>query len=120
MKKRILIIDDEPDFIEMIQMRLEANDYDVISENDGASGIDRARDERPDLILLDVMMPVMDGYETLFKIRQEPSLLQVPVIMLTAKGESRAIFKAQELGATDYLIKPCDSKDLLSLMAKHA
>ena len=112
MKKKLLLIDDEPDFIAMIQMRLEAND--------GMSGLATADQERPNLILLDVMMPGMDGFETLRKLRRQEGTKQTPVIMLTARGESRAIFKAQGLGVTDYLIKPCDSKELLDLVGKYA
>ena len=120
MKKKLLLIDDEPDFIAMIQMRLEANDYEVVTANDGMSGLATADQERPNLILLDVMMPGMDGFETLRKLRRQEGTKQTPVIMLTARGESRAIFKAQGLGVTDYLIKPCDSKELLDLVGKYA
>lgn len=120
MSKKILIIDDEPDFVDMITMRLEANDYTVISAPDGMQGLDAAEDERPDLILLDVMMPGWDGYETLKQLRRKPELLKIPVVMLTAKGESRSIFKAQDMGSTDYLIKPCESQELLDTVKKYA
>ena len=120
MKKKILLVDDEPDFISMIQMRLEANDYETVTANNGQAGIDTAERERPNLILLDVMMPGMDGFETLRKIRRTDGIRHTPVIMLTARGESKAIFKAQGLGVTDYLIKPCEAKELLSLVQKYA
>jgi two-component system alkaline phosphatase synthesis response regulator PhoP len=120
MSKKILIIDDEPDFVDMIQMRLEANGYTIVSAEDGIQGVDVAIEEAPDLILLDVMMPGWDGYETLKQLRRKPEVAKTPVIMLTAKGESRSIFKAQEMGSTDYLIKPCDSTELLETVAKYA
>ncbi len=120
MSKKILIIDDEPDFIDMITMRLEANDYTVVTALNGIVGLDMAEEEKPDLILLDVMMPGWDGYETLKQIRRKSDLVGTPVVMLTAKGESRSIFQAQDLGSTDYLIKPCDSKELLDTVKKYA
>ena len=119
MSKKILIIDDEPDFIEMIKMRLEANDYDVVSAPDGIQGVEVAQEQKPNLILLDVMMPGWDGYETLRQLRKSPETKQTPVIMLTAKGESKSIFKAQGMGSSDYLIKPCDAQELLSTVRKY-
>jgi adenylate cyclase len=120
MAKKILIVDDELEFAEMIQMRLEANGYDVITAPDGQTGYDAAEQQRPDLILLDVMMPGMDGFQTLRKLRRSDKTRATPVIMLTARGESSAIFKAQELGVMDYLIKPCDSQELLQLVRRLA
>lgn len=120
MSKKILIIDDEPDFVDMITMRLEANNYVVVSAPNGVVGLDTAMEEKPDLILLDVMMPGWDGYETLKQIRRRAALVRTPVVMLTAKGESRSIFQAQGLGSTDYLIKPCESKELLDTIKKYA
>lgn len=118
--KKVLIIDDETEFADMLRMRLEANSYEVFTADNGADGIVAAGVEKPDVILLDIMMPVMDGYETLRRLRRSEEMIKIPVIMLTAKGESRSIFKAQELGVTDYLIKPCESQTLLALLAKHA
>lgn len=118
--KRILIIDDEPDFIEVIAMRLEANGYEVLRAYNGEEGLRTAVDEKPNLILLDVMMPGMDGFQTLREIRKTVGVRTTPVIMLTAKGESKSIRRGQELGATDYLIKPFDAEDLLELLARHA
>ncbi|MCE9615503.1 MAG: response regulator [Lentisphaerae bacterium] len=119
-KKKVLIVDDETEFVDMIQMRLEANDYDVIAAHDGQAGFDRAQSDAPNIILLDVMMPGMDGFETLRKLRKTEKTRNIPVVMLTARGESSAIFKAQGLSATDYLIKPCDSQELLATVKKYA
>ena len=118
-KKKVLIVDDEPEFAEMIQMRLEANDFEVVVANDGQAGFDMAQTESPNLILLDVMMPGMDGFETLRRLRRSDATRQTPVVMLTARGESRSIFRAQGLFATDYLIKPCDSQELLATVRKY-
>ena len=120
LRKKILIVDDETEFVEMIQMRLEANDYRVVSASNGEDGYDLAQTERPDLILLDVMMPGADGFETLGRLRRSEVTESTPVIMLTARGETRSIFKAQDLRVTDYLIKPCESQELLAMVKKHA
>lgn len=119
-RKIILLVDDEPEFVEMVQMRLEANGYQVLSAHTGAEAITQAVKSVPDLILLDWMMPGMDGREILRHLRVTPGVEHIPVVMLTARGESRAIFKAQESGATDYLIKPCDSTELLDMVKRHA
>jgi len=117
--KKILLVDDEPEFVSMLQMRLEANRYDVVTANDGREGLQKIAEENPDLVLLDVMMPGMDGFEVLEKLRKSPSTKYLPVVLLTARGESSSIFKGQELGATDYLTKPCASEDLLAVIRKH-
>ena len=118
--KKVLIVDDEPDFAQMIKMRLEANSFEVVTANDGMEGLKKAEAEAPDLILLDVMMPGMDGLEVLKKLRETKTTRLTPVVMLTAKRESKFIFKSQELQATDYLMKPCDSKELLDMVRKYA
>jgi DNA-binding response OmpR family regulator len=120
MKKKILMIDDEQDYADMVQMRLEANHYEVVTANNGADGLQAAQTQHPDLILLDVMMPGMDGFEVLRKLRRSETTKHIPVVMLTAKGESKAIFHSQELGANDHLIKPCESQELLDVVARHA
>ena len=119
MTKKILIIDDEQDFIDMIKMRLEAGGHVVESANDGLAGLKKASEIDPGLIFLDVMMPVMDGFETLRKLKREDATKLIPVIMLTARGESSAIFKAQGLGATDFLMKPCESGELSDIVSKY-
>lgn len=114
--KKILIVDDEPDFAEMIKMRLEANEFELIIAYDGMDGVEKALREKPDLILLDVMMPGMDGFEVLRRLKRGVETRDTPVVMLTAKGESKSLFSGQELGCSDYLIKPCDSKELLAVV----
>jgi DNA-binding response OmpR family regulator len=116
MNRKILIVDDEPEFVDMIKMRLEANALDVIVAYDGTEGLEKAAQEAPDLILLDVMMPGMDGFAVLLKLKQVDRTAHIPVVMLTARGETKSLFAGQDLGSTDYLIKPCDSKELLSVI----
>jgi DNA-binding response OmpR family regulator len=118
-QKTVLIVDDEADFADMIQMRLEANSYKVIVANDGQSGIEKAEADMPDAILLDVMMPGMDGFKVLHELKSRESVRDIPVIMLTAKGESKSILRAQQSGAVDYLIKPVDSEKMVEMLRRY-
>lgn len=118
--KRILLIDDEPDFVDMIKMRLESNDYEVIAADNGEDGIRLAQAEKPDLILLDVMMPGIDGFQTLQRLKADGKTWDIPVVMLTAKREMKSIQRAQDISAADYLIKPCESKDLMAVVRRYA
>ena len=118
-KKSILIIDDEPEFAEMLKMRLEASAHNVQTAASGEEGLEKAAAEAPGLILLDVMMPGIDGYEVLRRLRTDDATRKIPVVMLTAKGEAKSIFKAQEMGAKDYIIKPCPSDELLRLVRRY-
>lgn len=118
--KKILIVDDEPQYVEMLTMRLEANRYEVVGANNGEEALKKAESDRPNLVLLDVMMPGMDGFEVLRRLRMNEVTKKIPVVMLTAKGESKSIFKGKELGADDYLIKPCEPQDLLQVCKRYA
>jgi DNA-binding response OmpR family regulator len=118
-KIKIMIVDDEPEFAEMVQMRLEANDYEVVVAADGQECLEKVVIENPALILLDVMMPGLDGFDVLKALQRGERTRFIPVVMLTARGESKAIFRAQEMGASDYLIKPFESDELLSVIRKH-
>lgn len=117
-KKKILVVDDEQELVAALKIRLEANDFEVIAAYDGEEALEKAK-EKPDLILLDILMPKMDGYKVLSKLRQAAQTKNIPVIMLTAKGESQSIFKAHDLGSTDYIIKPFEQEELLELINKY-
>ena len=119
-RKKILLVEDEPEYADMIKMRLEASDYEVVLATDGKDGVAKALAENPDLILMDVMMPGMDGFQALDKLRLESLTRNTPVVMLTAKGESKSIMRAQDMRVADYLIKPCTSDDLLSTVKRFA
>jgi len=110
-KFRILVVDDERRMVGFIRLNLEQDGFEVIEAYSGTEALDRLRDSLPDLILLDVMMPDIDGFEVLRTIRE---LGQVPVIMLTAKGEEEDIVKGLELGADDYVTKPFSPRELVS------
>lgn len=110
---RILVVDDEPDLIATIGCRLEANGYGVLTAANGQEALDRAADDKPDLILLDNNMPVMSGLEVLERLRGSPNLRDIPVIMCTAQCEPTDIAAAQSCGITDYVTKPFDCAELI-------
>ncbi|MDD5218068.1 MAG: response regulator [Candidatus Omnitrophica bacterium] len=112
-KKTILIIDDEPHIQTMVATRLQANDFKVITALDGKEGLEKVKKERPDLILLDIMMPEMDGYDFLRELKKISGVNLMPIIMFTAKVRREDIDKAIYLGAVDYVIKPFTSTVLL-------
>lgn len=105
-KKKIMIIDDEPDMVQLLQIELETEGYDVQTASDGKSGLELVKKSVPDLILLDVMMPDINGYEVLAVLRKDSQTMAIPVIMLTAKGLENEIQKGLDLGADDYIPKP--------------
>jgi len=116
--KRILLVDDEEDFVKSVKDFLEIRGHEVIPAYDGISALEKMQ-ERPDLVLLDIKMPGMDGYEVLRRIRMDRGITETPIIMLTSKSYTRDIFDAQELSATDYLIKPTNLQELLVLIGKY-
>jgi two-component system KDP operon response regulator KdpE len=109
--KLILVVDDEPRMVRFVQMNLELEGYQVSTAGDGMEAIDKVREGIPDLVILDIMMPEMDGYETLERIRQ---ISNVPVIMLTVKAEEEDKVRGLELGADDYVTKPFSPRELMS------
>ncbi|UCF62403.1 MAG: response regulator transcription factor [Anaerolineaceae bacterium] len=110
-RRRILVVDDEPRMIHFIRLNLEHDGFEVYEATSGLKTLDQFRDQLPDLILLDVMMPDIDGFETLRLIRE---ISNVPVIMLTAKGEEEDRVRGLELGADDYITKPFSPRELVS------
>jgi len=112
--QRILLIDDEPDILEFIEYNLVKEGYDVHTAENGKEGVSLAKKLLPDLILLDVMMPEMDGVEACAEIRQDKSLRQTIVAFLTARGEDYSQIAGFEAGADDYILKPVKPKVLVS------
>ena len=109
----ILIIDDEKDLVSTVEYRLKFSDCEVITAYNGQEGLDKAAAEKPDLILLDTNMPVMNGHETLKQLRANPELKHIPVIMLTAISSPQDIAAASAFGITDYVTKPFDFTKLM-------
>jgi DNA-binding response OmpR family regulator len=110
-KKRILVVDDEPRIRRFVRMNLDLEGYEVTEADDGLAALNKVRDVLPDLVLLDVMMPDMDGFETLERIREVSS---VPVIMLTVKSDEEDRIRGLDLGADDYVTKPFSPRELSS------
>ena len=118
MPKKILVVDDERGMVELLKDNLEARNYLVSTASDGRGALEKALNETPDLILLDILIPGLDGFEVLRRLRHSVPTSQTPVIIISAKRESTFILAAQHLGATDYLIKPLSMKSLLALVRK--
>ena len=110
----ILIVDDNPANVEILQMRLMANNYDTITATDGEMGLSMVKEHLPDLILLDIMMPKMDGLEVCRRIKTDTSLPFIPIILVTAKTESKDIVAGLEAGGDEYLTKPVDHAALVA------
>jgi class 3 adenylate cyclase/CheY-like chemotaxis protein len=110
----ILIVDDNPANVEIFQMRLAANNYEIITATDGEMGLAAARKKQPDLILLDIMMPKMDGIEVCRHLRADPSLSFMPIIMVTAKTDPKDVVAGLEAGGDEYLTKPVDPAALVA------
>jgi adenylate cyclase len=104
----ILVVDDVPDNVDILQMRLEAQGYEVVTAGDGVEALDKIRALLPDLVLLDVMMPKLDGIETVKRLKADASLPFIPVILVTAKADASDVIAGLESGGDDYLTKPVD------------
>ncbi len=117
-KPKILVVDDEPEAVELVEFNLKQAGYAVSTAVDGAEALKKARSQPPDLIVLDVMLPEMDGFEICKTLRLEPVTARVPVIMLTAKAAEIDRVLGLELGADDYLTKPFSPRELLLRIKK--
>ena len=123
---RILIVDDNPQNLDIFRTRLGIHGYEILTAADGEEGLAAAREKLPDLILLDVMMPKMDGFEVCRRLKQDPTLPFMPIIMATAKADSKDIVAGLEAGGDEYLTKPVDQaamvarvKSMLRIKALH-
>jgi CheY-like chemotaxis protein len=117
-KKKILVVDDDPVSLELMEAILLPNGYSVVTASDGRQGLEKAVSQQPDIILLDIMMPGMDGYSTLTKIKETRAVSNIPVIMLTAVGFELNKELATRLGASGYITKPVDLQELLKTLSK--
>jgi two-component system alkaline phosphatase synthesis response regulator PhoP len=114
MAKKILIVDDEPDILELVKYNLEREGYKCYTANNGQDAVIKAKDKQPDLILLDIMMPVMDGIEACRQIRKDPHLKDIYIAFLTARGEEYSELAGFDVGADDYIKKPIKPRVLTS------
>lgn len=118
MPTKILVCDDERHIVRLIQVNLERQGYTVTTAFDGKEGLEKIRSEKPDLVVLDVMMPYMDGFEVLKTIRREPETENLPVIMLTAKAQDKDVFEGYHYGADMYLTKPFNPMELVTFVKR--
>ncbi|MBB4264466.1 response regulator [Roseospira visakhapatnamensis] len=115
MPTRLLIAEDEPSILESLVFILAREGYDIATARDGEDALDRLRDPKgpPGLLILDVMLPRLDGFEVLRRVRDDPALKRVPVLMLTAKGQARDRQMAEQMGADAFIAKPFSNQDVV-------
>ena len=120
MPLKVLVCDDERHIVRLIQVNLERQGYTVVTAFDGKEGLEKIRAEKPNLCVLDVMMPYMDGFEVLKALRREPETENLPVIMLTAKAQDKDVFEGYHYGADMYLTKPFNPMELVTFVKRIA
>lgn len=116
--KKILVVDDEADFLKILKRIITDEGYNVIAASNGSEALTKLREEAPDLMLLDIDMPVMNGYEVCKEIRKDPIYKNIPVIMLTVLSKSASVLKGMETGCDEYITKPFSSRELILRIQK--
>lgn len=118
MPRTIMVVDDEENLVRMLEMNLERQGYEVMKAYDGVEALAAARDRRPDLVLMDINMPNMDGHAALVAMKADSALRDIPVIMLTANREAERLDRSIERGAEYYVTKPIEFAELAGLLAR--
>lgn len=118
MPRKILAVDDEKHIVRLVQVNLERQGYEVVTANDGKEALQKVEEEHPDLVVLDVMMPYMDGFEVLQNLRRNAATRDIPVIMLTAKAQDADVFKGWQSGVDCYLTKPFNPMELIAFVKR--
>lgn len=118
MAKKILIVEDEAELVEMLKIRLEAAGYDIISAYDGEEGMEKAKKEKPDLILLDLMLPKIDGYQICSTLKKDKIYSHIPIVIFSARAQKHEIKMGEELGAEAYITKPFEPSVLLAKISE--
>ncbi len=118
MPKKILAVDDERHIVRLVQVNLERAGYQVVTAFDGKDALEKVASEQPDLVVLDVMMPYMDGFEVLQNLRKNQSTRDLPVIMLTAKAQDADVFRGWSSGVDCYLTKPFNPMELITFVKR--
>jgi len=114
MAKKIVLAEDEPQIARLTEFKLKKEGYEVTWKENGEEALEAIKAEKPDLVLLDVMMPVMGGYEVLRRLKEDENLKSIPVVMLTSRAQERDVVKGIDLGAEDYITKPFHPAELLA------
>lgn len=112
--RKILLVDDSETILQMEQLILEKSSYELVMARDGEEGIAKALETRPDLILMDVVMPKMNGFEAVKHLRENEQTRRVPIVMVTSKAEAESMEAGYESGCSDYIIKPIDTLELVA------
>ena len=112
-KPKVLLVDDEPDLVQMVSLRLKAAGYEVTTALDGQQALDRVKESKPDLMILDLMLPKLDGYKVCRLLKFDERTKEIPVLIFTARAQEQDIKLATECGADAYLTKPFEAKTLL-------
>ena len=113
---RILIVDDEPFNVDLLEQEVEDMGYEAVTATNGQEALDRVAEQLPDLVLLDVMMPVLDGFATCRRLKEDDATRFIPVIIMTALSDTEDRIKGIEAGADDFLTKPVDDRELRALV----
>ena len=116
--ERILVVDDERHIVRLVQVNLERAGYNIVTAFDGREALEQVASQHPDLVILDVMMPYVDGFEVLQTLRKNPATQNLPVIMLTAKAQDADIFRGWQSGVDSYLTKPFNPMELLGFVRR--
>ena len=115
---KILLVEDEPDIIRLVKFTLEQRNFEVVATSNGLAAIEIASTEKPDLILLDVMMPVINGYDTCVRLKKNEKTKDIPVIILSAKAQKKEVDRALKAGAADFIAKPFSPRELREKIEK--
>ncbi len=118
MSKKVLVIEDDPSALRFIEYTLGQEGYQVLTATDGTKGIRKAQSEEPDLIILDVMLPGLDGFEICCRLRKDPKTARLPILMLSAKAQEIDKITGLKVGADDYLAKPADPSEVVNRIKK--
>lgn len=114
MPKKILLVDDSETILQMERMILQQDRYEVVTARDGQEGVIKALELKPDLILMDVIMPRLDGFAAVRRLRENPDTSRVPIVMVTSKAQAESMETGYESGCSDYIIKPIDGLELIA------
>lgn len=118
MPRKILAVDDEKHIVRLVQINLQKEGFEVVTATNGREALEAVTQHSPDLIVMDVMMPEMDGFEALQKLKENPDTQNIPVIMLTAKAQDADVFKGWQSGADLYLTKPFNPQELITFVKR--
>lgn len=115
---KILVVDDQPSIVRLVELILQNEGWEVITAADGREAVDKALAEKPDLVLLDIMMPIMDGLEALRQLGYHRETRRIPVVMLTAKSDFVTVTEARQSGVRDFIVKPIEPKRLVATVRR--